>query len=49
MFSELCVVDLFGVLDLRCAVHVLGGFCGRGWCFGVLSMLWTGVSFPDLG
>ena len=50
VFRELCVIDLFGVLDLRCAVHVLGGFCGRGWCFGVCRpcfgrFLWTGVVF----
>ena len=34
MFRELGVVDLFGVLDLGCAVHVLGGFCGREGCLG---------------
>ena len=50
VFRELCVVDLFGVLDLRGAVHVLGGFCGREWCFGVCRprfgrFLWTGGVF----
>ena len=35
MFRELGVVDLFGVLDLGCAVHVLGGFCGREGGVGV--------------
>ena len=39
-----------GVLDLRCAVHVLGGFCGRECGFGVCRpcfgwFLWTGVGF----
>ena len=34
MFRELGLVDLFGVLDLGCAVHVLGGFCGREGCLG---------------
>ena len=41
---------LVWVLDLRCAVPVLGGFCGRGWCFGVCRpcfgwYLWTGWCF----
>jgi hypothetical protein len=29
-----------GVLDLRGAVHVLGGFCGREGCFGVSGSRW---------
>ena len=41
-------VDEGGVLG--CAVHVLGGFCGWEWCFGVCRpcfgrFLWTGVVF----
>ena len=35
---------LVWVLDLRCAVHVLGGFCGRGgvlvWAVHVRSVSW---------
>jgi hypothetical protein len=36
-----------------CAVHVLGGFCGREWCFRVCRprfgwFLWTGVAFRDV-
>ena len=29
------VVFVDGSSVSGCAVHVLGGFCGRGWCFGV--------------
>ena len=33
--STFWAVFLDGGGVLVCAVHVLGGFCGREWCFGV--------------
>jgi len=39
--TVLCVTVLAGEI-LWCVVHVWGGFCGRGWCFEVLSTFLAG-------